>query len=242
VYEAALTYDEVQRAADGAALFKTCVKQIVSRRGLSATFMAKVSEQLPGSSGHLHQSLWREGRNVFHSAAPGTLSKELSGYLGGVLTLLPAITALLSPTVNSYKRFVPGLWAPLTASWGMDNRTTALRVLETDSPKAARIECRQTAADINPFVAMAACLAAGLWGIEQGLEAPPATAGDAGGSGASLPATLGDATDRMMASEVVSDLLGRQFVEHYAMTRRWEESQYRRAVTDWERQRYFELI
>jgi glutamine synthetase len=252
VFEAALVYDEVVRAADKAALFKVAMKQVAREHGLSVTFMAKWNAALPGSSGHLHQSLTRDGKNAFfEGSAPGPsveptgrgrMSSTMRHYLGGLVALMPELTAIISPTVNSYKRYVPGVWAPLTASWGIENRTAAARVIGLDSPKAARVEFRQTAADLNPYLAMAACLAAGLHGIEHAIEPPAEASGDAGGSGAALPRNLGEALARFEQSKVAVELFGEPFVRHYAHTRRWELRQYERAVTDWELSRYFEAV
>ncbi|HWO11717.1 MAG TPA: glutamine synthetase, partial [Polyangiaceae bacterium] len=242
VYEAAIRYDDVLAAADKAALFKTALKQIAHRHGLSVTFMAKTNARLPGSSGHLHQSLWRDGRNAFAGGKGKKLSPALRGYLGGQMALMRELTALISPTINSYKRYVPGVWAPLSPSWGHDNRTCALRVVDVESPSAARVECRQAAADINPYIAMATCLGAGLWGMEHDLDPGEPVVGDAGASGERLPPTLKEATALLEQSAAAREILGDGFVEHYAMTRRWEVLEFERAVTDWESRRYFEMV
>ncbi len=249
VYEVALRYDEALRMADKAALFKTHLKQLCARRGLSATFMAKWNEGLPGSSGHLHQSLWSgEGakkKNVFFDAKnPKDLSALAKSYLAGQLALMPELTALYAPTINAYKRYVPGVWAPLTASWGLENRTAAIRAILGGSG-GTRLEYRQTAADINPYVAIATCLAAGLWGIEKKLAPPKASKGDASRAGASdapLPRTLKEATERLAESKAARAILGAPFVDHYVRTRDWEVRQYERVVTEWELARYFESI
>lgn len=242
VYEAAIRHDDLLAAADKAALFKTALKQIAPRHGLSVSFMAKNDAKLPGSSGHLHQSLWRGETNVFASASGNGPSPALRAYLGGQVALMRELTALISPTVNSYKRYVPGVWAPLSASWGIDNRTCALRVIDIQSSGAARIECRQPAADINPYIAMAACLGAGLWGIERDLDPGAPADGDAGSRGQPLPRSLEHATDLLEQSEAARLLFGAEFVDHYVRTRRWEVSEFQRAVTDWEARRYFELV
>jgi glutamine synthetase len=246
VYEAALRYDEALRAADNAALFKTVIKQIAHRHGLSASFMAKWNAALPGCSGHLHQSLWRGSDNAFFDPrAPRKMSKLMRAYLAGQLALMRELTALYSPTINSYKRYVPGVWAPLVATWGVENRTCALRVIGLGQQKAQRIEYRQTAADINPYVAMAACLGAGLWGIEQELELEleTETVGDAGSDGPGrLPTTLRQAIELLSASEPARALFGAEFVDHYVRTRDWEVRCFDKAVTDWELARYFEII
>jgi glutamine synthetase len=248
VYEVAIRYDDALRAADKAALFKVGMKQIAHRHGLSVTFMAKWSAELPGSSGHLHQSLWRDGHNAFHDpTAEGGISPTMRHYIGGQVALAPELTALYSPTVNSYKRYVPGVWAPLTATWGVENRTTAIRLVGLGT-KGARVEYRQTAADINPYVAMAACLASGLYGIEQQIEPPPPVRGDAGDGSAHdperrpLPRSLAEATALLAESQAARAILGEAFIEHYVRTRAWEVRQYERAVTDWELRRYFEAV
>jgi glutamine synthetase len=250
VYEVAIRYDEALAMADKAALFKTQLKQLCARRGLSVTFMAKWNAALPGSSGHLHQSLWstgrggRAGQNLFHDGSKrDQLSATARHYLGGQVALMPELTALYSPTVNSYKRYVPGVWAPLTASWGVENRTCAIRAIG-GGPKGTRLEYRQTAADINPYIAIATCLAAGLYGIENKIAPPEPSSGDASSDAkrAALPRTLREATERLRASKVAPQILGAQFVDHYARTRDWETRQYERAVTEWELARYFEAI
>jgi glutamine synthetase len=256
VFEVAIRYDSALRAADKAALCKVALKQICHEHGLSVTFMAKWNAALPGSSGHLHQSLWRDGHNVFEPRGGGGasppngvdgMSATMRNYIGGQVALMPELTALCSPTINSYKRYVPGVWAPLTATWGVENRTTAIRVIGLGT-HAARVEYRQTAADINPYIAMAANLAAGLWGIENHVEPPPPVRGDAGdGSGADpdrrpLPRTLVEATRMLSASARAKEILGEPFVDHYVRTREWEVRQFERAVTDWELERYFEAV
>ncbi len=245
VYEVAIRYDEALRMADKAALFKTAMKQLCARHGLSVTFMAKWNHELPGSSGHLHQSLWKGKENVFYdAAAPDKLSATARRYLGGQLAAMPAVTALHSPTINSYKRYVPGVWAPLTASWGIENRTCAIRAIPGDA-KSTRLEYRQTAADMNPYVAIATCLGAGLWGIEKGVEPPAGARGDASGADAgyaALPRTLKEATRALSASTEAREILGEPFVDHYVRTREWEVRQFERVVTEWELRRYFEVI
>jgi len=251
VYEVAIKYDAALRSADKAALFKTAMKQVASRLGYSVTFMAKWNHDLPGSSGHIHQSLWTTGeggskprRNAFYDGTDeNKLSKVARHYLGGQLALMPELTALVSPTINSYKRYVPGVWAPLNASWGVENRTCAIRAIPGSST-STRLEYRQTAADMNPYIAMAATLAAGLWGIEHQKDPPLPVDGDASGRGdlAPLPRTLREATDRLARSEHARAILGEAFVDHYVRTRDWECRQYERVVTEWELRRYFEVI
>lgn len=246
VYECAIAYDEVVAAADKAALFKTAAKEVLVRHGVMPTFMAKVSEKLPGCSGHSHQSLWRDGHNAFHDEdGEGGMSETFRHYLGGLTALLPDFMCMYCPTVNSYRRTVPGLWAPTTATWGHENRTTALRVIRSASGKATRVENRLVGADMNPYLAFGASLAAGLWGVENRIEPPPGISGNAYAleqTGEPLPLTLAAAADRLDRSEVGRAILGDEFVSHYVATRRWEVRESQKAVTDWELGRYFEII
>jgi glutamine synthetase len=246
VYEVAIRYDEALRAADKAALFKTAMKQVAFDHGLAVTFMAKWSAELPGSSGHLHQSLWKGGQNAFAAPeSPEGISATMRSYIAGQVALMPELTAICSPTVNSYKRYVPGVWAPLTASWGFENRTCALRIIGAGDAEATRVEYRQTAADINPYLAMAACLGAGLYGIEHQLVPPEPSVGDASGAAAGyapLPRSLSEAVSLLRDSRAAREILGDAFVDHYVRTREWEVRQFDRAVTSWELERYFESI
>jgi glutamine synthetase len=247
VWEAALRYDDVLAAADKGALFKTTLKQICARHDLSVTFMAKWNADMPGSSGHIHQSLWDAGGqiNLFAAAGADDLSETGLHYLGGLVTLAPELTALYSPFVNSYKRYVPGVWAPLNSSWGIENRTCGSRVILGQSDHATRIELRQTAADINPYIAMAACLGSGLYGIANRIDPPAMTVGDAtsGGDPAlPLPRTLEAAVEKLRGSKAARQALGEEFVDHFIRSRDWECREYRKAVTDWELRRYFEAV
>ena len=243
VYEAAIRYDDALRAADKAALFKSAVKQIAHQHGLAVTFMAKWNADLPGSSGHLHQSLWKNGKNAFFDQrAARNLSAVMRHYVAGQLALMRELTAIYSPTINSYKRYVPGVWAPLTPSWGVDNRTCAVRLVDVGNPSAQRVEYRQTAADINPYLAMAACLGAGLWGIEKQLPLAPESKGDASVGPERLPTSLAEANQLLQKSKAARALFGADFVDHYLRTRDFEVRTFERAVTDFELARYFEVI
>jgi glutamine synthetase len=247
VFEAALTYCEALEAADRAALFKTFAKVLAQRHGLMATFMAKWSASVPGQSGHLHISLrGRDGRSVFHDASrPEDMSDEMRWFVGGQQALMPELLAMVASTVNSYSRLVPGYWAPTSATWGVENRTTALRVIR-GGPSSQRVEYRIAAADINPYLALAAAIGSGLWGIEQRIEPDAPIVGNAydreHAPERRLPATLHDAALRLAQSSVARRLFGEPFVEHHAATRLWEEREFRKAVTDWELARYFEII
>ena len=193
VYEAAISADEGLAAADKAALFKTAVKEIAARHGATPTFMAKWNSEMPGSSGHIHQSLCAVagGDNLFHTESGPT--PAMRQYIAGLTTFIPELMAMIAPTVNSYKRTVPGTWAPVNASWGEDNRTTAVRSIP-GSAKSTRIELRLPGADMNPYLAMAASVAAGLEGMERKLEPPPAAANAyADADSKPLPRDLGEA-------------------------------------------------
>ena len=247
VLEVAIGVDDALAAADKGALFKTFAKVFAQQRGTMATFMAKWSKDLPGQSGHIHLSLKdRQGRSAFHDAdAPHTISDTMRHFIGGQQTLMPALLAMIAPTVNSYSRLVPGYWAPTSATWGIENRTTALRAIP-GSPSAQRVECRIAAADANPYVALAAALGSGLWGIEHGIEPDDPIAGNAYAQTfapeRTLPATLWDAAQNLKRSAPARALFGDGFVDHFAATREWEEREFRKHVTDWELARYFEII
>ena len=247
VYEAAICYDETLAAADKATLFKTAVKEIASRHGIVASFMAKWNEKLPGCSGHVHQSLWDTdgSRNLFYSGNPkAPMSELMQSYLAGQLLCLPDILPMYAPTINSYKRLRDGAWAPTTVSWGYDNRTTAIRVINGDE-KSTRLEMRVAGSDSNPYLAMAASLASGLYGIKNNLKlAIPEVTGNAyeRKDFVKLPANLLDAARRMGQSPIANELFGEAFTGHFTKTREWEWREFAKAVTDWELKRYFEII
>lgn len=246
VLEAAIVYSDALTAADRGALFKTFTKILAQRRGWMATFMAKWSPAWPGQSGHLHVSLTRDGVPVFfEEGREHTMSDRMRWFVGGQQALMPELLAMVASTVNSYSRLIPGFWAPTDATWGVENRTCALRVI-TGSARSQRVEYRLAAADINPYIALAAAIGSGLWGIENRIEPDAPIAGNAyavqHAPERALPRTLGDAAARLAASDVAKELFGEAFVAHYAATRDWEEREFRKAVTDWELQRYFEII
>ena len=247
VYEAAIVYSEIVEAADRAVLFKSGAKQIAHQHGLIATFMAKFNENLPGCSGHVHQSLWsiEKKQNLFYDKKSKTgISPLMENYIAGQLHCLPFILPMFAPTINSYKRLVEGAWAPTTLTWAIDNRTTALRALPS-SATATRLETRVVGSDSNPYLAMAACLAAGLYGVQHKLKLKiPATVGNGYTDlrNGTLPKNLWDATQNMKQSTVAKELFGDAFVEHFTATREWEWRQFSKVVTDWELKRYLEII
>ncbi len=247
VYEAAILHDHVLAAADKAALFKTVVKEIAYKHGITATFMAKWNENLPGCSGHIHQSLWSKDRseNLFYNADDVYNMSDLhKHYLAGQLYCLPHILPMYAPTINSYKRLVEGAWAPTTITWGLDNRTTAFRVLHP-SINYTRLETRIPGSDTNPYLAMAAALASGLYGIKNKLPLDiPMTIGNGyqDKTNGSIASNLFDAANYMKDSAVANELFGEGFVEHFTQTRLWECKLFAKSVTDWELKRYLEII
>jgi glutamine synthetase len=247
VIEAAIGVDTALSAADKAALFKTFAKVHAQRQGLMATFMAKWSPDWPGQSGHIHLSLRDAGgKPVFHDPSkPFTMSDTMRWFLGGQQKLMPELLAMVSPTVNSYTRLIPGFWAPTDSAWSVDNRTCALRVIP-GSAKSQRIEYRVAAADANPYIILAAALGSGLWGIENKVEPEPVVEGNAYEKkfpeALALPRTLWEAAQRLKASSMAREWFGEDFVHHFAASREWEEREFRRHITDWELARYFEII
>lgn len=247
VYEAAIAYSGVLEAADRAVLFKSAAKEIAYKHGIIATFMAKFNENMPGCSGHVHQSLWdkKSAKNLFYNEKDlNKMSDTFKSYLAGQLFCLPHILPMVAPNINSFKRLQEGYWAPTTVTWGIDNRTVALRALPGGS-KSSRLETRVVGSDTNPYLAMAACLAAGLYGIKKGLKLKqPATRGNGyrDESNGRFPKNLMDATVAMRDSKIASELFGEKFVQHFTQTREWEWKQFAKVVTDWELKRYLEII
>ena len=245
MYEFNLHYDDALTAADHAMLYKSGSKEITAQLGVVPTFMAKYDDEVDGCSGHLHQSLWSPDgeRNLFWDAeAPHHISEQMSAYAAGVLATLPEFMLLYAPNVNSYKRLVAGSWAPTNVTWGVDNRTTALRVI-AGSPAAARIENRVPGADVNGYLGLAATLAGGLHGLEQNLALPAPVEGNAYATEAPpLHRSLAEAVERFAASGLAREYFGDEFVDQYVRMRRWEVEASQKAVTDWERRRYFEQV
>ena len=245
--EAAIRVDDALSSADKAALFKTFAKVLAQRSGLFASFMAKWDQAFAGQGGHVHLSLQRDdGSAAFHDAAePSAVSRTMRHFIGGLQRLAPVITAMVAPNVNSYRCLVPGYWAPTAATWGIDNRTVAIRAIK-GSAKAQRVEFRIPGADTNPYLVIAAMLGAGLWGIENVIEPEPAISGNAYlqtvPGWLQLPRTLWEAAERLQASDHARQIFGEVFVDHFAATRQWEEREFRRHVSDWELKRYFEII
>lgn len=237
-----IRYSDALDTADNHVLVKNGVKEICHLQGVSACFMAKYRHGKAGSSSHIHQSLTRDGQNVFFDRdAEHGMSGVMRSYLAGLLEHASDMTVFLAPYVNSYKRFCVGLFAPTKAVWSMDNRTAGYRVCG-EGTKALRVECRVGGADLNPYLALAAQLSAGLDGIERGLELEPEHAGDLyGDTGArEVPRTLRDAADMLERSAFLRGAMGDEVVDHYVRNARWEVERAESVVTDWELQHGFE--
>lgn len=245
VYEAAITFSDALTQADRAILFKTGTKEIGARFGIMPSFMAKWNAAYPGCSGHIHQSMSDGKKNLFADAkGRHGMSKMFESYLAGQVAHLMEFAPMFWPTINSYKRLVDGFWAPVKPTWGVDNRTASFRVI-AGSPKSTRLETRCPGADVNPYLAMAAVIAAGLDGVEKGMKlTAPAIHGTNGGAEniPRAPRTLIETTRNFQQSKVARDWLGDTFVDHFAATREWEWRQWLDGVTDWELKRYFEII
>ncbi len=248
VLEAALSVDDAREAADKAALFKTFIKVWAQRNNMLATFMAKWSNDYPGQSGHIHISLRHKdgsGSAFYDPQQPMNMSTLQRHFVAGQQRLMPEMLVMLAQTVNSYSRLVPGFWAPTDATWGCENRTTALRVIP-GSDKSQRVEYRLASADANPYIALAASLGAGLYGIEHEMEPEEMVVGNAYDQQhpkhLALPQTLTAAAAALRESDAARELFGNEFVDHYAATRDWEDREFRKHITDWELARYFEII
>jgi glutamine synthetase len=246
VLEAAILYSEALEAGDRGVLFKTAAKEIAYRFGILPTFMAKWSTALPGCGGHSHQSLWnaKGDKNLFHDDQdPHKMSPLFKSYLAGQLHCLPEILPFFAPNVNSYKRLVDGYWAPTKPLWGVDNRTVAFRVIP-GGPSSTRLETRVPGSDTNAYLVLAACFAAGLYGIQKNLslKKEPITGSGYQSPEPRLPRNLYDATMKLSDSKIARELFGGPFVDHFVATRLWEWRQFQDSVTDWELKRYFEII
>jgi glutamine synthetase len=228
-------------AADDAALVKFAVKELASSMGLRASFLAKTSPGEEGSSGHIHMSCWSGDTNAFASAeATDAPPEALGAAIAGVLDHLPAASLLLNPTVNSYKRLVPGWFAPINATWGYENRSCAVRAIRSERQDLWRFECRRPGADANPYLALAAVATSAADGIRRSLKPPPPVEGDAYARPdlPELPGSLESALRAFQEDEVLRLALGKTFSDYYVTSRAWELKAWRETVTDWERERY----
>lgn len=239
-----LNHEQGLRAADDAAILKFCAREIAWSMGLHASFLAKPQAGEEGSSGHLHLSCWTpEKRNLFHAGASvgNALAPELSGAIAGILRFMRPLSVIYSPNINSYKRLVPGYFAPVNSSWSIDNRTTAIRVLPL-GPESSRLEVRRPGADANPYLVLAASVASMIKGIEEEMRPPGPVEGDAyvlpQETYPRLPETLETAVREFEACADLTEMFGKDFCEYFSATRRWELEKWREGITDWERQRY----
>ncbi|HUQ73541.1 MAG TPA: glutamine synthetase family protein [Burkholderiales bacterium] len=244
-HELNVRYAETLDMADRHVIFKQCLKEVADAAGMSVTFMAKPDAEQAGSSCHIHLSLWRDGKNAFAGDKPlgrGMVSDAFRWFLGGWIKHVPDVMVFYAPTINSYKRYVDASWAPTRLAWSYDNRTAGFRVVGTGP--SLRIECRIAGADANPYMALAASLASGLDGIANKIEPPECFVGDvyAARNLERVPFTLAQANERFASSEFARRAFGADVVEHYAHFFASEVAAYNKAVTDWERKRYFERI
>ncbi len=238
-----LRYAEALVSADAHAIVKNGAKEIAWAKGRALTFMAKWDDKAAGSSSHVHQSLWTpDGAPAFFDPGePQGMSALMRRYLAGLLAHAGEITYFLAPYINSYKRFAAGTFAPTKAIWSVDNRTAGYRLVGEGS-KSVRVECRVGGADLNPYLAYAALLAAGIDGIERGLELEPEFRGDAYAAARArgIPTTLRDAAEALRRSKMLRSAFGDEVVDHYVHAARWEQAESDRRVTDWDRARGFE--
>lgn len=246
VIEASLRHCDALEAADRAVLFKSMVKSWAQTRGMTATFMAKVSENWPGQSGHIHISMSSNAQNAFYDGnANFNISGTMNQFVGGQLKYMNDFCVLAAPNVNSYKRLLPGCWAPTCPSWGVDNRSCAVRVIPGND-SAHRLEYRLGGADINPYLALACAIGSGILGIEENAVLATPIVGDASEERdppvQRLPPNLAEATSRFAQSPKAIDVFGDRFVEAFSRSRRWEWEAVHHRVSDCERERYFEAI
>jgi len=248
VWEAALAVSDGLTGADRANVFKTFAKVFFQKRDAVATFMAKWSMAYPGQSGHCHFSFWRGEDSLFFDAdAAHGISTTQRHALGGLRRYLPEWLALIAPTINSYARLVKGAWAPTAWSWGIENRTSAVRVIP-GSAKSQRLECRAAGADANPYLAAAAIVGAALLGVEERIDPGDPITGNAYDHADTapfeeqFPRTLRQAAERLDGSAAARGMFGDSFIDHFVTSRVWESREYERHVNDWQLERYFEII
>ena len=243
-YEVTLRYQEIRRIADDGQLFRATLKEAARNIGRRISFMAKPFDGVTGNSCHMHLSLTdAAGNNVFAAPeAPQRISDTCRHFIGGVLAHMPELTAIFFPNSNSYRRLVPGNFAPISLVWGVDNRTTAVRVLN-ETPEGTRSELRVSGGDIHVHLAMAAYLAAGLDGIHKGTDPGAQSVGDLDEQDvARIPDDWGAALDAFDASGWVKEAFGEEFCRNYSTIKRYEYDRYRRTVPETERKAYIEFL
>jgi glutamine synthetase len=237
-----IRYAEALACADHHTIAKNAIKEIAWQQGHAATFLPKWDHNKVGSSSHVHQSMWKDGEAAFFDAdADLGMSQLMRHYMAGLIAYSPDYTVFLAPYVNSYKRFAKGTFAPTKAVWSVDNRTAGFRLCG-DGTKGVRVECRIGGSDLNPYLAQAAMLAAGIKGIEDKMELTPPTKGDVyeDAKAKDIPQTLRAATEQLRNSAFLREAMGDDVVDHYTRAAEWEQEEYDRVVTDWEVARGFE--
>jgi len=237
-----IRYAEALACADHHIIAKNAIKEIAWQHGHAATFLPKWHHAKVGSSAHVHQSVWKDGIPVFHDAASDFgMSDLMRHYMAGLIAYAPEYTFFLAPYVNSYKRFAKGTFAPTKTVWSVDNRTAGFRLCG-DGTKAIRVECRIGGSDLNPYLAQAAMLAAGIRGIKDKMELAPPTKGDAyeNAQAQDIPQTLRAATEKLRSSVFLREAFGNDVIDHYTRCAEWEQEEFDRVVTDWEIARGFE--
>ncbi len=244
-HELNVRYAETMEMADRHVVYKQCLKELAETLGYSVTFMAKFHEERAGSSCHIHISLWKDGKNAFigdKDFGPVKASDTFSHFLAGWIKYVPDVMVFYAPTINSYKRYVDGSWAPTRLAWSKDNRTAGFRIVGHGN--SLRIECRIPGADCNPYLAFGASLASGLKGISEKLAPPDCFVGDvyAANELPKVPETLDEATHQFASSNFIKEAFGTKVQQHYTHFFRKEIEAHRSAVSDWERKRYFERI
>jgi glutamine synthetase len=241
-HEVNVEYTEALEMADRHVLFKQAIKEIAHREGKSASFIPKFAEEEAGNSCHIHISLQKDGKNIFWDTMKNGPSKMFRQFLGGLLKYSPELCLFFAPTINAYKRYQSGSWAPTKMAWSMDNRTVGFRIV--GHGPSFRIENRMPGADANPYLAFAAMIAAGLAGVEEKLDCPPAYDGNAYTDEKlpALPTSLEEATLLLNKSKLARRVFGEEVVDFYVRTAELEVKAFTSTVTDWERKRYFERI
>ncbi|MEH6647470.1 glutamine synthetase family protein [Sulfitobacter sp.] len=237
-----IRYSPALDCADYHSIAKHAIKEISWQHGHAATFLSKWDKDRVGSSSHVHQSLWKDGEAAFFDKSqPHGMSKLMGHYMAGLIKYAPDYTYFLAPYVNSYKRFAKGTFAPTKTVWSVDNRTAGFRLCG-ENTKGVRVECRIGGSDLNPYLAQAVMLAAGIKGIEDAIELSPATTGDVyeDAKAADIPQTLRAATETLRNSAFLREAMGDDVIDHYTRAAEWEQEEFDRAVTDWEIARGFE--
>jgi glutamine synthetase len=237
-----IRYAEALACADHHTIAKHAIKEIAWQNGHAVTFLPKWDHKKVGSSSHVHQSLWKNGQSAFYDReAPLGMSAIMQHYMAGLIAYCPEYTIFLAPYINSYKRFTKGTFAPTKTVWSIDNRTAGFRLC-AESTKGIRVECRIGGSDLNPYLAQAAMLAAGIKGITEKMVLPPPTQGDVyeDSKALDIPQTLREATENLRASKMLREAMGDDVIDHYTRAAEWEQEEFDKVVTDWEIVRGFE--